>query len=317
LSINNALLRNANNPGALGLTSNSYLNRDARVPVVGFSTAGITMLNSTGKSFYDAAVLTVSHQFSHGLYFKANYTFSKSLDNNSAAPDFEFGRTAGNQFLYDTNKGLSDFDVTQMVKLTYLYEIPGPKRGLLSWVARGWVVSGLVTYMSGLPFSIFQGIGNTSLSGTSGRANLLTGCDIYVPGDIRNNLNHYLNPACAQITPLLTSGTTFGPIAPTEGAGDQLNTITPGGSGRLQGTSGRNVLRGPSLSQWDVTVMKRFRTPRLGESGRLELRGEAFNLLNHASFSSPYAVAGVPQFGWIFGTTTIPRQVEFALKMYF
>ena len=317
LSGNNALLRNENNPGALGLSSNSSFNRDARVPVVGFGAAGIEMLNSTGRSFYDAGVLTISHQLARGLYLKAAYTFSKSLDNDSAAPDFEYGGVGGNQFLYDMNKGPSKFDATHVVKITYLYELPGPRRGILSTFAGGWAMSGIVTYLSGRPFAIAQGIGDTSLSGTAGRANLVAGCDMFVPGDIRDNLNHYLNPACAQVTPLLTGGSTFGPIAPTEGAGDQFYTITPGGGGRLQGTSGRNIFRGPPLSQWDVTLMKRFRLPPLGDSARLELRGEAFNLLNHASFDFPNSSAGSPTFGWIFGTTTIPRQVEFALKLYF
>jgi hypothetical protein len=54
-------------------------------------------------------------------------------------------------------------------------------------------------------------------------------------------------------------------------------------------------------------VMKRI---PLGESGSLQFRVEAFNLFNHPSFSNPSNTFGVAGFG----TTSIPREIQFAIK---
>ena len=78
-STNNALLRNADNPGALGLAVNSAANLNSRVPVIGLPNYGIFDLTTNGKSLYDALLITVSHRFSKGLYLKAAYTWSKTF----------------------------------------------------------------------------------------------------------------------------------------------------------------------------------------------------------------------------------------------
>ena len=56
--------------------------------------------------------------------------------------------------------------------------------------------------------------------------------------------------------------------------------ITPPALGS-QGDMGRNIFRGPSFANWDMGVSKVF---RLGERFKLQLRGEMFNILNHANF---------------------------------
>src|SRR5262249_14730832 len=73
LSSNNALLRNANNPGALGLTTNSAANRDARVPIVGLGANNLTVLTSNASSIYHSGQATVTHQFAQGFYVKGAY----------------------------------------------------------------------------------------------------------------------------------------------------------------------------------------------------------------------------------------------------
>lgn len=44
---------------------------------------------------------------------------------------------------------------------------------------------------------------------------------------------------------------------------------------------GRNVFRGPSFKNWDMSVSKSF---NLGEKLSLQLRAEVFNILNHPNF---------------------------------
>jgi hypothetical protein len=316
-SINNAFLRNANNPGPFGLATNSFANRDARVPIVGFSAFGLTVITESAKSFYNALLVTVNHQFARGLYFKGAYTFSKSLDNNSAGSDFDIGGLSGFQLAPDLNKGLSDHDVRHRLALTYVYDLPGPRRGWLQPLLGAWAISGATTFQSGFPGSVTQFAGS-SLSGSSGRANLIPNCQLLTSGSVKSRLDNYLNIACAESTPLLTGGMTFGPLSPQEGPGDQFYTITPGGNGRLQGTSGRGVFRGPFQQRWDFALAKKIPAPRLlGEAGRIEFRSEFFNLFNKTNFGTPSGFTNPATFGRITGAFGAARQIQFALKIYF
>ncbi|HEX4951673.1 MAG TPA: carboxypeptidase-like regulatory domain-containing protein, partial [Blastocatellia bacterium] len=223
-SINNALLRNANNPGALGITTNSSANRDARVPIIGFSTGGLGMITGAGASTYNALLATVNRRFARGLFLKAAYTFSKSLDNNSAGIDFDISTVNHNQFLPELSKGLSEYDIKHRLILTYVYDVPAPRQSWLKHVLGNWSLSGMTIWQSGFPGSVFQNIGTSSLSGSAGRANLIPGCDLYTKGSTKERLDGYLNFACVQNTPLLAAGTSFGPLSPIEGPGNQTYT---------------------------------------------------------------------------------------------
>src|SRR5262249_1880049 len=162
------------------------------------------------------------------------------IDNNSARANFDIGGLNGNQLLPDRNRGLSDFDLRHRLVATFVYRIPGPQSGLWNRLLGNWTMSGMTTLQSGFPGSVFQSIGNP-LSGSNGRADLVPGCHLVNPGSVRQHLDNVLNANCAQLTPSLLGGTTFGPLSPYEGPGDQMFTITPNGSGRLQGHSGRGV----------------------------------------------------------------------------
>jgi hypothetical protein len=50
------------------------------------------------------------------------------------------------------------------------------------------------------------------------------------------------------------------------------------------GNVGRNILRGPHFVNWDFSTSKVW---KLNERLILQLRGEFFNILNHANFASP------------------------------
>ena len=70
--------------------------------------------------------------------------------------------------------------------------------------------------------------------------------------------------------------------------------VTPP-AGQL-GDVGRNAFRGPGLYSTDVSVSRRFSLAPLGEAGRLTVRADAFNLLNHANLNIPNVIPG-PGFG--------------------
>jgi hypothetical protein len=75
----------------------------------------------------------------------------------------------------------------------------------------------------------------------------------------------------------------------------------------LLGNSGRNAFIGPGFYNVDLSVVRRFGLHWLGEGGRLNLRADFFNVLNHANLSNPNAVFGNASFG-TFGIATFGRQ---------
>ena len=100
------------------------------------------------------------------------------------------------------------------------------------------------------------------------------------------------NARPAQDTPY--GGGTFGSLRPTVVAGvspyldERLRVFNPGAFTvpelRTYGNLGRNALLGPSFSQLDLALT---RTVRFGERCALEIRADAYNLLNHPNFAQP------------------------------
>ncbi len=79
------------------------------------------------------------------------------------------------------------------------------------------------------------------------------------------------------------------------------------------GNSGRNVLFGPGIEQWDVSLIKRN---RISERFSLEFRAEFFNVFNHANFYTPADTTDSTGFGQITGART-SRDIQFGLKLNF
>lgn len=318
-SANNALLRNSSNPGTFGIANNSAANRESRVPIIGINSGGLFYESNYVKSNYNALLLTLSHQFSRGLYFKAAYTHSKSLDNQQNTQGFEssVGPT-GNQFDPSLNYGLSNFDIPNRLVLTYVYDLPGPKEGLARQVLGGWAWSGITILQNGFAGEIDQYTGGNSFSGTDGYGVVIPGCKL-VNGGIGAN-GQYLNPNCATTTAALTSGQTFGPLTPQEVPGGsqfyQVDPNTPGAIGYLQGRSTRGAFFNPFESRWDMALSKTFPLAFWGPDKSLQFRAESFKIFNTPIFNGPNGTAGLPGFGRI--TSTIDntgRQLQFALRL--
>jgi hypothetical protein len=315
-SDNNALLRNANNPGPFGLVTNSTANRDARVPIVGFPTFGIFDLTTNAKSFYDALLLTVSHQFSKNLYFKAAYTWSKTLDNYPNIIGFEPGGGAdGNQFIPDLNYGLSNYDIPHRLVISYVYALPGPKTGPLSWFIGNWEVSGIDTFQSGAAGEITQ-LGISSLSGSGGYAVLTPGCQLTSSGSVSDHTSDYLNKSCVASQPTFPAGTVLTGLNQFEGPGNQSYLLD--GDGQLLGHSTRGAFFAPFQTREDLALKKTFPMRYFGEQGNIQFTAQAFKLFNTPIFAAPGSLAGTRSFGRITKTIdTSGREMQFALRLNF
>ena len=96
-------------------------------------------------------------------------------------------------------------------------------------------------------------------------------------------------------------------------------------AGKL-GNSGRGALLGPTLRTFDLSLAKNFGLKRIAERANLQLRLEAFNLLNHANFGPPALAAfdgavdnekPLSTLGLIRNTTTAARQLPIELRFSF
>jgi len=195
--------------------------------------------------------LEVRRRFSNGFLFQGEYSHTHCLD--EATP------TGGPQNPSDPrgDYGNCSFLVRHTFAANFAYELPFGrgklwlKSGVLSQVAGGWTVSGIVSYLSGQPMSVNFQVPASQVGWWGGRANAVPGGDPYT-GDHSHNLGtQWLNPAAF--------------VAPTPG---------------YWGNSSRNAYFAPGLENWDLSVMKSFNMP-LAESQRLQFRMDMFDSLNH------------------------------------
>jgi outer membrane receptor protein involved in Fe transport len=223
----------------------------------------------------------------HGVTSTANYVWSHSIDDasdgedfvpNASQPDNSQGPIAG-------NRGNSNFDVRNRFTWNFIYQLP-TLSSHMKRLTGGWGVNGVVTIQSGQPFHLnynFEDDFNGSGEGFA-RPDVV-GPIVYNQSDPRN----YLNLTAFAVPCTLAGGTGAGNcqlINPATGANCTAQGIGPNCiNSQHFGNEGRNSLIGPHFRQFDFSVFKM--TP-ITERLKLELRLEAYNLLNHPNFANPY-----------------------------
>jgi len=320
----NALIAANGKPTGITVTQNSNANATIRVPVPGFAPAGLNLVTNQGYSHYNGFILELSHAFAHGFQFKMDYTQSRSTDNDSGPAGSDLDSFQGNQLVSIYNRGVSDFNQPHRFVFTGVWNLPGPKKGWMGEVIGNWGMSGVYTIQSGLPFSVSSTTGG-GLAGLTGsvtvRADLLPCSNMVPSGSVQQNLNAYVNPACFAQVGNIPNGTVLTGFSPQQGSGSGSYAVGnngvagDSGVGTLFGSSGRNILRGPSESRFDLALTKIF---PIHESVNLTFRAEAFKVFNNPIFSNPQSNISNSTFGRI--TSTIDstgRILQLALKLNF
>jgi hypothetical protein len=264
--------------------------------------ASVLLGNNDGRSEYNSLQVRLQRQFG-AFRVAANYTWSKSIDNDlSAATGGEGNGFAAplDSFNEALDRGRSNFDIPQALTLTSQYTLPvgkGHRFGdtMPRWantLIGGWDVGGLWIWESGSPFTV-----------SSGRA---TG------------------PSTANTWADYTGSRNVGSVmASNNGIGPGVYYFTPAeianfaepAAGSI-GSSGRNTFRGPRFFNIDASLVKRF---ELMERKYLTFRAEAYNLINHPDFANPGVNFGgtASAFGKISAVVNNPRIVQLALRLDF
>jgi len=271
----------------------------------------LVMTNGSHSS-YNALQTSVSQSQSRiGLSFQASYTFSKSIDDTSAAlgggpsnAGVVLQTLPQNPLNPEADRGVSTFDVTHVFTLSLFQALPLERVSFLHPLSRkltgGWQVLNITTITSGPPFTVYSGIQQTGAgAGGTDRPDLLSLPKFSTSRTIRedyfglgaNNSSFFLIP---------------------------INV--PGGTGPNNGrfgTLGRDTFRGPGFRDFDVALIKDtpFGRRGKGELGIVEFRAEFFNVFNIVDFGLPSNIVRGSGFGIISKTAGPSRQIQFSLKL--
>ncbi|MBZ5561410.1 MAG: carboxypeptidase regulatory-like domain-containing protein [Acidobacteriia bacterium] len=243
------------------------------------------------NSNYNALVLRLERRFVRGLSFVAGYTYGKSIDTASGLDG-----TNQPQDNYNLNgeRGLSDFDVRHRFVLSSNWELPfgagrrWARQGAASRAFGGWNLANILTLQAGQPMTAIL---PTALSGTESN------------GTDRPDLVANPNLPVGQRDPAQWFNTNAFRTPPVYF--DALGAFS------IPGSEGRNVITGPGLGAWDLSLQRHI---RLSERMGLLFRTDCFNLTNHPNFDRPGLIFGTSNFGKI-SSAQNSRQIQFSLRL--
>jgi hypothetical protein len=226
------------------------------------------------SSVYNGLQTQVTKQMSHGFQATAGFTWQKSIDVGSGAVVSDSvitGISTLNWFDPKLSRAVSDFNDAKVFTLNYLWDVPTPKAetGLIRSATGGWELGGIFSASSGEPFTPLLAEGdvlgqnNTDKFAYPNRVNT-PGCsgNAVNPG----NVSDYIKLQCFVIPPVATI--------------NGVNYIQ-------LGNVGRNSLTGPGLMDFDFSVVKNTKVPRISEAFDVQFRLDIFNLFNRANFNPP------------------------------
>lgn len=272
-----------------------------RRPISSF--AAISTGFPAGWSNYHGLQVRLERRAVKGLYLLNSFTYSKAMDNVSQALEDPNGNSANPQNVRNlrAEKSVSAYDQTVTNVTSLVWHVPlgkGRRFGaklppLVDGLVGGWQLSAINNMWSGQPMNLrysppdlFKVTADLPawLGGTSFRPNV-TGEPVTPKG--QRTIDNYLNRDNVQI---------------------------PSDRSQPFGNAGRNVARSHAFYQLDLGIQKDFPLPR--EGMRLQFRSEFFNTLNKTNFRPANGDRSSAAFGTI-RSTFDPRQIQFALKLYF
>ena len=285
----------------------------------------IELFTNAGSFNYNSLQVEVRRRFSQGLYFQANYTFSKNLTDAVGTSQGLFEPYLQNQNTA-LDKQRADFDITHSINFNGIYQLPFGKGkmflnqgGIVNKVFGGFELSGLAQFSTGVPISFLDSTrGTLNRAARSGRQTAfssLTNDQIRaLAGVFEANGNiYYINPSVINPTTGVGSAGYIYPglNANTAFDGQAFFNVAPGQTGNVA----RTIINGPNYFNANVALLKNI---SFTETLRVQLRAEAFNVFNTVNFLNNTQFANITSttFGQITSTGD-PRIFQFAARFEF
>jgi hypothetical protein len=239
----------------------------------------VDLITDIGTQDYRGLKLAFQRRSISGISVNGNYTLSRCFgaDTGGGFPQAATGFTDPDN--PDADRGYCSQDRTHLASLTVGVRTPELSNLALRAVASNWRLSGIVSARSGGRLNVTTGRDLAFNGQFAQRADQISD-DVYGEG-----LNAYLNPAAFALP-------------------------APGTHGNYV----RNSLVGPSFWNIDLGVSRNF---TLASTQSLELRLEAFNLLNAFNWGAPGTTFGAGTFGRIQSQAGAPRIMQLGIKYGF
>ena len=239
--------------------------------------SGISELDNGGTGTYHGLLLAVQKRLSHGVSALVNYTWSHCISDS-----YDLALTGA--INVDNRRALRSNcqtgDTRHVFNLSTVLQMPRFSSRELRLIASDWQLSPIIQARSAQFFSVTQGV-DTALTG---QATQTPNQVMANPYPKEQTINNWISRS-AFATPLL--GT--------------------------YGNMGLFNMKGPNVFQFDLALSRTF---PIAEAKTLQLRGEAFNVLNHANFNNPVSTLNSGSFGQI-QRAGDPRIMQFAFKVVF
>ncbi len=313
------ITNNLNNHPTVALPGNTPFVRFYQNPNIG----QIELFTNAGFYSYNSLQLEARRRFSQGLYFQANYTFSKNLTDTVGTSQQLFEPYLQNQNP-ELDRQRADFDQTHTFNFNGIYQLPfGTGKPFLDFgsgwnkLFGGWELSGLWQWSSGAPITFVDARGTLNRAARSGRQTVsssLTNDEIRALGGVfeANGNIYWINPSIINASGQAASGYIYpGLNSNSAFTGQAFFNVAPGQTG----TVARTLLSGPQQFNVNAALLKNI---NFTETLRVQLRAEAFNLFNTVNFINNTQFAGINSqtFGQI-TSAGAPRQIQFAARFEF
>jgi hypothetical protein len=284
---------NVPQPSPTATTSNEPARRLLTLlnPTQGAYYSAIDQTDDGAIATYNALLLKLDHRFSNHFTWLANYTWSHCIST------WDFGaELSGNDYQNPGNrvaeKADCNFDRRHVFNTSLVIVSGGIGQGFTKALTRDWQAAPIISLYTGQPFTVTDGT-DVSLTGEgSDRPNVVPGVN-----QLPHTLAQWFNPAA------------FAGSCALAAYANNPYCEAPG----TFGNGPRDTFSGPGTIQWDMSLSRRF---QYRERWKMELRGEFFNIMNHANWNGPSSAVNSSTFGQItsFGS---PRLIQLAMKFYF
>jgi hypothetical protein len=261
---------------------------------------GNTFTKLTANSIYHAGEVTLERR-AGDVTLLAAYTLAKAIDNSSGFGDLV---NFANPRL---SRGLSSTDIHHNFVMSYIWAIPFDKafHGLPSRLTKGWQLQGITRFATGFPIQMNQG--NPVSGPLCTQSDPITGdplCvgDASMVGSPSTDMPNLVGPIHKH-NPRATPGTWtyFDQSAFTATAcalsypnGQANPGVLIGTDCGSFGTANRRFFHGPGFNNTDLGIQKII---PITETKSFEIRGEFFNIFNHAQFNNPSGDISSDTFG--------------------
>src|SRR6266446_3668324 len=260
--------------------------------------------SNDGNTAYNSLEVSLRRKMSKGLGYSLGYTFSHGL------ADFGDNLTAGalpqNAYNYAAEMSNSNLDIRSRFVGNFIWDLPlGQGKRFLSgpgaasrWLG-GWQLNGIVTLQTGSPYSVVAA--NDGLIG-------------FTHAVYADCIGNPFTGATTDHNSYTTTGFLINPVAFAQPANGSFGTCAP------------RKFHGPGIQMVDLSLFKQF---KFTERWQLQFRAEFFNTFNHPNFGNPSAdISSAGSFGKVSNTLAPilgtdsggpgdPREIQFALKLYF